>query len=220
MPLALADLVRNGTMSPEMAATLAAAVDERRSFIVAAIPRLAGKTTTMLAMLAGRPQGTAVHPLSAPAGRLSGIPDRDDRGYLLIAEIARVPFDEYLWGAPVREAFRQAAERDFGIAAALHAGDAEEAFDIVTRQNGVPDEHAARIGLLIYIRTLGASWQQPDRRVVAGVYEVDGVQGGAPATRLLHHWDEASDRFVVDGPSSIASTALERRLAEFARLTA
>ena len=52
-------------------------------------------------------------------------------------------------------AVREAAERDFGIAAALHAGGIEEVFDIVCRQNGVPDEHASRSDLVVYIRTLG-----------------------------------------------------------------
>ena len=43
--LTLADLVTNRTMSPEMAATLAAAAEERRSLLAVAIPRGAGKST-------------------------------------------------------------------------------------------------------------------------------------------------------------------------------
>ena len=50
--LDLVALVRNGTMSPEIAATLSVAVRERRSFLVFAVPRLAGKSTVMHAMLA------------------------------------------------------------------------------------------------------------------------------------------------------------------------
>lgn len=45
MGLRLPDLVRNGTMSAEIAATLAGAVEEGRSFFVLAVPRLAGKST-------------------------------------------------------------------------------------------------------------------------------------------------------------------------------
>ena len=201
MALSLADLVKNRTMSSEIAATLAAAVDERRSFIVAAIPRLAGKSTTMNAMLMSRAGALALHALSEDSGPALGIPSDGDGGYLVISEISHVPFADYLWGSPVREAFRLARERDFGIAAALHAGSVEEAFDIVTHQNGVPDEDAGRVQLLVYIRTLGRDWQHPDRRVVAAVHAIDGVRGGSPATRVLHHWDEATDVFIASAGS-------------------
>ena len=40
------ELVQNGSMSAEMASVLWAAMDDRRSFIVAAGPRQAGKSTT------------------------------------------------------------------------------------------------------------------------------------------------------------------------------
>lgn len=41
MELGLADLVRNRTMSAEVAATLAGAAEQRSSFLVFAVPRLA-----------------------------------------------------------------------------------------------------------------------------------------------------------------------------------
>ena len=44
MQITIAELVRNGTMSAEMAATLWSAVDEQRSFLTVAIPRFAGKS--------------------------------------------------------------------------------------------------------------------------------------------------------------------------------
>ena len=49
------DLIQNGTMSAEMAATKWAAMDERSSFIVAAGPRQAGKSTTTSASLGCSP---------------------------------------------------------------------------------------------------------------------------------------------------------------------
>ena len=45
------ELVQNGSMSAEMASVLWAAMDDRRSFIVAAGPRQAGKSTTTEAIL-------------------------------------------------------------------------------------------------------------------------------------------------------------------------
>ena len=46
-PPDLVELVRNRTLSPEMAATLAVAAEQRRSLLMVEIPRMAGKTTTM-----------------------------------------------------------------------------------------------------------------------------------------------------------------------------
>lgn len=48
----MVDLIHNGTMSVEMAATLWAAMDARRSLLVVAVPRLAGKSTVENAALA------------------------------------------------------------------------------------------------------------------------------------------------------------------------
>ena len=215
MAITLSDLVANRTMSSGMAATLAAAVDERRSFLIAAIPRMAGKTTIMQAMLACRAETVALHQLSEASGLSLGIPAGADGGYLVLSEIAQAPFADYLWGAPVRQAFRAAREQDFGLAAALHAGSVEEAFEIVAHGNRVPDEDAARLELLIYIRTLGRNWQRPDRRVVAAVYAIAGVQDGVPTAQLLHHWDESNDRFITGDVSRVAFRGYGRRLTEF-----
>ena len=53
----IAELVRNGTLSADIAAVLWCAVDAEASFLTAAVPRLAGKSTTSNAVLAlRRPQ--------------------------------------------------------------------------------------------------------------------------------------------------------------------
>ena len=65
--LTLVDLVRNGTMNAEIAATLASIAAERRSFMVVAVPRFAGKTTVTDAMLHCLPADVPVHRLSSVA---------------------------------------------------------------------------------------------------------------------------------------------------------
>ncbi|MPZ99314.1 MAG: hypothetical protein GEU80_08250 [Dehalococcoidia bacterium] len=216
--LRLLDLVRNRTLAPGMAATLATAAAERRSLLFVAIPRLAGKTTTMMATLAHAPSGTSVHPLSREAGAGLGIPEDADGGYLLLAEIADVPFAEYLWGDPVRRVFG-ALDRGFSLATALHAPGVDEAFEVICAGNRVPDEQAARIGLVLYIRSLG-DWRAPTRRVAETLFEVDAVEGGRPRGRVLYRWLESEDRFeAVEPPAHIGAEdgGLERRTAEFAR---
>lgn len=202
--LVLADLVRNRTMSPAMATTLATAAQERRSLLVAAAPRLAGKTTTLLATLAAAPYGTPIHHLSEEHGDGLGIPAEADGGYLVMAEIAQTPFPHYLWGEPVRVVF-QALRRGFSLATALHADGVREAFGIVAA-NDIPDEDAARIDLMVHLRSLGPDWRRPERRVVQALYEIDGVARGEPSARALHRWDEGTDRFVdVEPPRRVGS---------------
>ena len=211
----LRDLVSNRTMSPEMAATLAAAASKRLALLVFARPRLAGKTTTMLAALDHAPEGTPIHELSTEKPDL-GIPDPPDGGYLVMHEIAQAPMAHYLWGEPVRRVFEALRGGGFSLATALHADGIEEAFSIVIGQNEVPAGHAALVDYAVHIRSLGPDWREPTRRVVAGLYEVTGAGDGAVAASLLHRWDEASDRFEVVGePSLLAHRAgLLARLAD------
>lgn len=218
--LTLHDLVRNGTMSPDMAATLALAGAERRSLLFVAIPRLAGKTTTLLATLRYTPDGTSVHSLSRLTGPTLGIPDANDGGYLLMAEISPAGYPEYLWDEDVRHVFRTARGAGWPIATALHAGSMEAAVEVITRENGVPDADAACLDLVVYMRSFGP-WQAPVRRVVETVHEVTAVQGGRAVAQLLHRWDDANDRFVNVEPATWAAGQREARarlLASFTRL--
>src|SRR5579859_5523280 len=136
MGLALADLVRNRTMSAEIAATLAGAAEERRSFLVFAVPRLAGKSTVEQAMLACAGAGTPIRLMTGDPAETARLRSGDGRGYLVIPEISQYPVAPgYIWGEPVRRVFG-ILERGYALAAALHAPDAETAFDIVCRGNG------------------------------------------------------------------------------------
>ncbi len=219
MEIGLSDLVRNRTMSAEIAATLAGAVQERRSFLVFAIPRLAGKTTVMAAMLRRADRDSPVRTVTGDPAETARLRSGDGRGYVLIPEVSEYPVAPgYIWGEPVRRVFSILA-RGYALAAALHAPDAETAFDIVCRGNGVPDAHAARIQLTVYARSLGA-WQDPTRRVIQAVHEVDGVTSGRPRLRALHLWDEATDRFVtVNEPKIVLTERWARLASEFGKAT-
>ncbi len=142
MALTLANLVANRTLSPEMAATLAAAAEERRSLLFVGIPRMAGKSTLMQAALQHAPAGTPLHHLSTAEGQGLGIPAAGDSGYLVVSEVSTAPYADYLWGADARRVFA-ALERGFSLATALHAGGVDEAFEVLTHENGIPAEQAA-----------------------------------------------------------------------------
>ena len=195
MALSLEDLVENGTMSVDIARTLRATAQGRHSFLVVAIPRLAGKSTVMAAMLACAPKGTPVKTVGDDGIDIEGLAAAAAGGYLVVPEISEYPVTPgYIWGARVRRVFARIGQ-DVALAAALHAPGADEAIEIVCRGNGVPDAQVANIALVVYIRSLGTDWRQPTGRRVATVHEVVGVSGGRPETRLLHRWDERSDRF-------------------------
>lgn len=204
MPIGLADLVRNRTMSPEIAATLAGAVEERRSFLVFAVPRLAGKTTVVEAMLAHAGADTPVRSVTGEATETARLRSGDGRGYVQIPEITTYPvMPGYIWDGAVKRVFA-VLERGYALAAAMHAPNAEDAFQQICAGCGVPDDQAARIQLCVYIRSVG-EWQHPTRRAVEAVHEVDGVRNGKPRLRALHLWDEGHDRFTTVNEPKIVS---------------
>lgn len=217
MELGLADLVANGTMSAEIAATLAATVEERRSFLVFAVPRLAGKSTVVSAMLARSGADTPIRTVTGESAQIARLRSGDGRGYVVIPEISpHAVAPGYIWGAPVRAVF-SVLERGYALAAALHAPGVDEAFAAVTEGCGVPDEQAARIQLAVYIRSIG-DWRSPTARRIATVHEVNGVRGGRPRTRTLHLWDEAHDRFAtVNEPRIVLTERWARLAAELGR---
>jgi hypothetical protein len=192
--LELLDLVANRTMSPEIAATLQAAAQQRRSLLVVAIPRGAGKSTVTNATLEHVPEGTALHTLLNHPGDLDALLGEPAEGYLVVPEVSEAAVPGYIWGEPVRRVFA-ALELGYAFATALHAPGLDQAFAVLAQSNGVPDEHASRIDLMVYIRSLGDDWRAPTRRAIAEVHEIGRVTDGRPQARLLHRWDEADDRF-------------------------
>lgn len=192
--LSLDELVENRTLSASMARTLRELVTASRSFVVTAIPRLAGKTTLMNAILGERQPGVAARVATGATTELRGMIRAPERGYLVIPEISDAPVPGYLWGAPVRRVFA-ALDVGFSLATALHSGGTQEAFDVICRGNGVPDEDASRVRYVVYVRSLGDDWRAPTRRVVASIDEILGVRNGTARTLRLHEWDETTDRF-------------------------
>ncbi len=191
--LSLDDLVANKTMSAPMAATLSAAVEKRRSYLVIALPRMAGKSTVGKAMLdVARQAGAPIRELGEDGTNVAALAEAARAGYLYVPEVSRFPVTEgYVWGAPVRAAFAEIA-RGTALSTALHADSVEDALKIL-RSNRIAPTNLARLDLVVHIRSLGDDWQNPTRRVVVGVHEF--TDGGA---RLLHHWDHLHDRFEED----------------------
>ncbi len=217
--LDLVELVRNRTMSPEIAATLWATAEQRRSFLVVAIPRLAGKTTVTQAMLQRVPAGTPLHTLVNHPDDVDALSSQPTGGYLVVPEVSEGPVPGYIWGEPARRVFGL-LDRGYSLATTMHAPGVHEAFEMLTGDNAIPDQQVAQLQLGVYIRTLGEDWQNPTRRVIVEVHEIEGVTGGRAVARLLHRWDEDGDRFEqVAAPAGLGNggASLEARARELRR---
>jgi len=191
----LDDLVANRTMSPDIAVTLRDVARERRSFITFAVPRLAGKTTVLRAILAERPAGAPVGTLAEDGQDVDALIKKSAGGYLVIPEIAQgAAMPGYIWGEDVRRIFKSAKD-GVSLAATLHADGPEDAFTQICQGCGVPDAEASKIRYAVHLRSLGR-WEEPTRRVVQSVHAVERVENRRPKLRLLHRWDEQNDRFI------------------------
>jgi hypothetical protein len=181
-------------MSPDIVTTLREIARRRRSFIVVAVPRLAGKSTVLRAILAERPPSSPVLTFAEDGTDGEELIKRSVGGYLVIPEITKsAAMPGYIWGADVRRIFK-AASADMSLAATLHADGPDDAFAQICGGCGVPDEEAAKIVFAVALRSLG-QWEEPTRRVVQSVHAIEGVRNGKPRTKLLHEWDEQHDRF-------------------------
>jgi hypothetical protein len=197
--LRLDDLVANRTMSAEIAATLRDAARSHRSLLVLAIPRLAGKSTVLEAILEERPHSAPVRTLGRDGDDPAELVAASANGYVVIPEITQSgAMPGYVWGEPVRRIFAAAGGR-VALAATLHADGPDDAFRQICGGCGVPDEDARKVSLVVYLRSIGA-WEAPTRRVVQTVHALDGMSAGRPRTRLLHEWDEQHDRFMTPAP--------------------
>ena len=178
-----------------MAKTLHDVARGRHSFIVVAVPRLAGKSTVLRAILAERPPSSPVTTLAEDGDVVDALLQKSVGGYLVIPEITQsAAMPGYIWGADVRRIFELAKE-GVSLAATLHAEGPDDAFAQICKGCGVPDADAAKIKFAVHLRSIGR-WEEPTRRVVQSVHAIEGVRDGKPQMRPLHRWDEQRDRFM------------------------
>jgi hypothetical protein len=139
-------------------------------------------------------------------GRLKG---EATGGYLVVGEFSEGPVPGYIWGSPVRRVF-DTMTAGYSLTTTLHAPGLQETFEAICQGNGVTDEQASNIGLMVYLLRFGDDpgfWRR-----AAEIHEVDGVEGGIPRGRLLHRWVEEADRFeVVEKAITIRADDLEAR---------
>ncbi|MGC8832654.1 MAG: hypothetical protein ACP5R4_01265 [Armatimonadota bacterium] len=185
--LTFVDLIEAGTVSEELVAYFLCAVAGGASFITAAVPGNAGKTTVLACLLSLLPPQTEIFTI-ADAYHLYAA-QRDHSGKricYLVHEISDGPFYSYLWGAHV-DRFLALRGNKRQIAASMHSDSPEHMEQVLVRELGVNRDRFNSIELLVFLRM--DRIQLGLRRRVASVYEA--AQDGKH--RLVYSWNPKTD---------------------------
>jgi len=185
--LSIVDLIRAGTLNTDMAAYMFRRLTEGCSFLTAAVPGNAGKTTLMAALLGLIKPGCVIRTV----GRGAGSPGRvrvDPSTYLLAHEIGSGPYLGYLWGREIRVLFDRINGGGFFVSC-IHA-DTPAQIEEQLRSDavGLRPQDLRRIDLVLFIHMDGRLGNY--QRRVAGIYDFS-----VPDTDLLFTWDLSQDRF-------------------------
>lgn len=184
----LDDLIANESIAPQGADVLRSIGRSGKSFLVHALPRDAGKTTVVQAILGESAPEIPRHEFFGTAEEVTALTGTPARGYLLVAEIGHRGRPGYLAGDEVPPIFDLVAA-GYSLASSLHADSVEEVFEVLAA-NGVPASAASAIPYLIKIRMITNETGTHVRRVVDAIHQIDTAKGsGAAAAVLLYRWD-------------------------------
>lgn len=148
-PMSAVEIIGSGSLDARLMATLWAVTSRRRSVMLASEAPMAGKTTTLSALVDFLPSGTVGVFLRGWRGDFDWTSEiGPERGYLLVNEMSdHLPI--YVWGRNARGALEMAG-RGYGMGATMHADSLDEAIALLRDQLGATDEDLA--GLSIYLQ--------------------------------------------------------------------
>jgi hypothetical protein len=186
--LSVVDLLRAGTMNLEMAAFLCAVVGRGASFLSAAVPGGAGKTTVMAALLAFLPPDIEIVTVEDDGVIAGASSSGDGRRCYLAHEIGAGHFYGYIRGRAARD-YLDLARRGHLIATGLHADTLPQLRGMLLSAPISANEQALAVldfALFVAAQRRGSSV----RRRVSVVHA--GAGADAP---LLFEWRNAADNF-------------------------
>jgi archaeal flagellar protein FlaI len=234
-PRSVVELIEDGTLDAELAATLWLLVEARVSIVVAARAQGAGKSTLLWALLDFLPPDVRVVELAGEDETFDWLPQASELGWpgvarptpgaapvrpdttvLLVHELSdHTP--AYTWGDAARIAVR-AASIGYGLAATIHADSLDEVFDTLRRPPvRLVDDELSHLGVVLVLRH-----EEVGRRIVAAHYirpvardQHGHLQRLGPA--VLATWDPAEDAFEHFGWGVTPELALRtgRRAGDF-----
>ena len=148
-PMSAVEIVGSGSLDARLMATLWAVTSRRGSVMLASEAPMAGKTTTLSALVDFLPPGTVGVFLRGWRGDFEWTDEiGPQRGYLLVNEMSdHLPI--YVWGRNARGAL-ELAGHGYGMGATMHADSLDEATALLRSQLGATDADLA--GLTIYLQ--------------------------------------------------------------------
>ena len=188
-----------------MAALLWTVAEEKRSFVSAAGPQNAGKTTVLWAMLDHVPEGTPIHALNGEIVEMNEYAKSPDGGYLEVGEISDQRPVRYIWGEPVRVLFKT-LNTGFSLATTAHADGVDDVFRQICVDNEISDADASTIEFVVHILRFGEDMDSYWRRIDS-VHEITGVKNGVQIASELISWDEENDSFIAPHPVTVLSAS-------------
>ena len=186
--LSFVDLIRAGTMTAEMVAHCWTAIAHGASFLTAARPGGAGKSTVLANLLALLPPNEEIVTVTDPT-----IADDNAPNCYLAHEIGSGHWYGYIWGRQVAE-FLALMPQGSRIASCIHADCLDELREILlTPPLEVPQGHFNMLDLILFVHV-----KPGDQRRVVALHERVGN-----GHRLAFEWDEGLDAIVRRGPSEL-----------------
>jgi len=197
--LSIVQIMQAGTLPPRMAAAFWLGIERGASFIFAAEPPGAGKTTILTALLGFARDDTLVY-FTRGWGETFDLPPVSDSHatYILVNEMSdHLPV--YSWGPYVVECFRWLAE-GYSLASTVHAETVGEVIDQLVDDNGAAPEHVARLTFVAPMTV-----EQREGGTLRRISELAMLRNrnGGIATEPLATWNRKSDEYsVLDSEST------------------
>jgi hypothetical protein len=148
--LSMLDVIRFGTIDYKTAGLLWMFMEQRASFIVAAGPVWAGKTTLMNSMLDFLKPEIEQYTLQGYYEDFKHLGDSPPENTCLVAEEISNHQYEYLWGYQVVKAFQQ-VKKGYALGTTTHARNIKEVAYILNAL-GVAPEMIARLGVVVTLQ--------------------------------------------------------------------
>jgi hypothetical protein len=192
-PLSIVQIMQAGTLPPRLAATFWLGFEHGASFIFAADPPGAGKTTILTALLAFAPAEMRAY-FTRGWGETFDLPPPDDDypTYLMVNEMSdHLPV--YSWGPYVARVFELLGE-GYSLCTTMHADDVEGVIDQLQNDAGVPSEHLSRLTFVVPLAISRSS--EGTRRRISVVELFDSGPRGY-TVRNIASWDSHRDEFSV-----------------------